>query len=175
LSGLIQAISGVVQFVSGAFTGDWKRAWEGIKNIFWGIVKSLKNMFGDYINSAIDEINKLIDAVNKVTSKVGISIPKVGKIALDYTQKMLPGNEMRYGGTIPQFAAGGIVTEPTLAMIGEGSEAEAILPLSKLDKYAGRKGNTIHINVTGNHIANDYDVERIANTIVKRLRFEGVY
>ena len=33
---------------------------------------------------------------------------------------------------IPKMAAGGIATGPTLAMIGEGSENEAVLPLSKL-------------------------------------------
>ncbi|MFE0270806.1 phage tail tape measure protein [Streptomyces sp. NPDC058992] len=34
---------------------------------------------------------------------------------------------------IPYLAEGGITTGPTLAMIGEGSEDEAVLPLSKLD------------------------------------------
>jgi hypothetical protein len=33
---------------------------------------------------------------------------------------------------IPKMAAGGIATGPTLAMIGEGNESEAVLPLSKL-------------------------------------------
>ena len=34
--------------------------------------------------------------------------------------------------TIPALAAGGIATAPTLAMIGEGGEPEAVMPLSKL-------------------------------------------
>jgi hypothetical protein len=34
--------------------------------------------------------------------------------------------------SVPQLAEGGIATRPTLAMIGEGGEDEAILPLSKL-------------------------------------------
>ena len=33
---------------------------------------------------------------------------------------------------IPKMAAGGVATGPTLAMIGEGSESEAVLPLSNL-------------------------------------------
>jgi hypothetical protein len=36
------------------------------------------------------------------------------------------------GGFIPGFAAGGIVTRPTLAMVGEGGEPEAIIPFSKM-------------------------------------------
>lgn len=33
---------------------------------------------------------------------------------------------------IPMLATGGIATAPTLAMVGEGGEPEAVLPLSKL-------------------------------------------
>jgi hypothetical protein len=37
------------------------------------------------------------------------------------------------GGGIPGMASGGIVTGPTLAMVGEGRESEAVMPLSKLE------------------------------------------
>jgi hypothetical protein len=52
---------------------------------------------------------------------------------------------------IPMLAQGGIVTGPTLAMIAEGNEPEAIIPLSKLGSmgFGGGGGNTITINVNG--------------------------
>lgn len=34
--------------------------------------------------------------------------------------------------TIPALASGGVVTKPTMALIGEGNESEAVMPLSKL-------------------------------------------
>ena len=40
-------------------------------------------------------------------------------------------------GKIFGFANGGIVSKPTFAMVGEGGESEAIMPLSKLDKALG--------------------------------------
>lgn len=56
---------------------------------------------------------------------------------------------------IPMLAEGGVATGPTLAMIGEGAESEAVLPLSKLDSllssaassgYAGGGGGgDIHV------------------------------
>jgi len=51
---------------------------------------------------------------------------------------------------IPELAQGGIVTGPTLAMIGEGNEPEAIIPLSKLASmgFGGGEGPTINITVT---------------------------
>lgn len=35
------------------------------------------------------------------------------------------------------MATGGIVTAPTLSLIGEGRESEAVLPLSKLEQLLG--------------------------------------
>jgi hypothetical protein len=49
---------------------------------------------------------------------------------------------------IPMLAAGGIVTSPTLAMIGERGP-EAVIPLSGPNAGGGMGGNTININVNG--------------------------
>ena len=38
---------------------------------------------------------------------------------------------------IPMLAEGGIVTGPTLAMIGEGSQSEAVIPLDRLHEFGG--------------------------------------
>lgn len=43
------------------------------------------------------------------------------------------------------FANGGIVTKPTLAMIGEGGESEAVIPLSRLGEMGG--GTNVQVNV----------------------------
>ena len=51
----------------------------------------------------------------------------------------------RGGGGIVRLAEGGIVTRPTFAMIGEGGEAEAVIPLSKL----GRMGGDVNITIQG--------------------------
>jgi hypothetical protein len=49
---------------------------------------------------------------------------------------------------IPMLAQGGIVTGPTLAMIGEGREAEAVVPLSRLPELAGREAATVVVEIT---------------------------
>lgn len=45
LSGLIETITGVIDFVLGVFTGDWDRAWKGVKNILEGIWKLIVAVF----------------------------------------------------------------------------------------------------------------------------------
>ena len=52
------------------------------------------------------------------------------------------------GGDIPALAEGGIVTGPTLALIGEGRESEAVIPLSKLNTMM-QGGGGQNVVVTG--------------------------
>jgi hypothetical protein len=76
----------------------------------------------------------------------------IGK--LSFTMPDIPGVPGR-GKTfsMPQIeylAEGGIVTSPTLAMIGEGRGPEAVIPLSKLGSmgFGGGGGANITVNVT---------------------------
>jgi hypothetical protein len=48
-------------------------------------------------------------------------------------------------GDIPLLAAGGIVTAPTLAMIGEGNGPEAVIPLNQMGNYSGGGGMNITV------------------------------
>lgn len=92
-----------------------------IQSIFSGIWDGLVSGFKGVINFFISGINALIGGANKLLSvKIPDWIPGGGKTV----GIQLP--------TIPMLAKGGIATKPTLAMVGEGRENEAILPLSKL-------------------------------------------
>jgi hypothetical protein len=50
---------------------------------------------------------------------------------------------------IPMLANGGIVTGPTLAMIGEGRGPEAVIPLDRMGEFGMGGGTTVNINVNG--------------------------
>jgi hypothetical protein len=50
---------------------------------------------------------------------------------------------------IPMLAEGGIVTGPTLAMIGEGRGPEAVIPLDRMGEFGMGGGTNVTINVTG--------------------------
>ena len=84
------------------------------------------------INSMIGMINSLIDAINGLLSfKVPDWVPGVGGKSMSVE---IP--------KVPQLAEGGVATGPTLAMVGEGREPEAILPLSRLPEVGGGRGPT---------------------------------
>ncbi len=45
LSGILTILTGVIKFVTGVFTGNWKQAWNGVKDIVKGIGKAIGSIF----------------------------------------------------------------------------------------------------------------------------------
>lgn len=122
IENVITILTNLIEFITNVFSGNWSAAWQNVVNIIFGSV------FGMIVNLAKVSINAVISAINWVISKINsISVtipdwvPGVGGTTLGFN---IP--------TIPALAAGGVATAPTLAMIGEGGEPEAVMPLSKL-------------------------------------------
>lgn len=65
----MEVFNGLINFLLGVFTGDWERAWEGIKGIFKGIIDAIPNIFKTALNAMIDKINGFLNGLN------GIKIP----------------------------------------------------------------------------------------------------
>ena len=68
--------NGIISFISGVFSGNWRQAWEGIKQIFSNIVSGFANIFKSPINWIIDGINTFISGLNKI--KIPDWVPVVG-------------------------------------------------------------------------------------------------
>ncbi len=69
--------------------------------------------------------------------------------------KKLPGQIKDFADDIWPFADGGIVTKPTLGLIGEAGEAEAVIPLSRLENMMNKgEQQTIIVELDGQQIAN---------------------
>lgn len=68
--------NGIITFVTGIFTGNWKKAWQGVKDIFSNIISGIGNIFKAPINFIIDAINGFIKGLNKI--KIPDWVPAVG-------------------------------------------------------------------------------------------------
>jgi len=68
---------------------------------------------------------------------------------------------------IPMLANGGIVTSPTLAMIGEGRGPEAVIPLDRMGEFGMGGGTTVNINVNGG------DPQSVVNALRTYMRQNG--
>lgn len=117
ISNVVMSIQGVfnglIQFITGVFTGNWSQAWEGVKQIFGNAFDALVELCKIPINAVIGVINGAIRGINSIVGG-GVTIPD-----------WLPGG----GGTfslhlneIPMLAKGGFTDGVSIA--GEaGTEA----------------------------------------------------
>ena len=140
-SGLYGFFSGVWSTIVGLFSGVGTTVGNAIGGTFKGVVNSVIGGAVRIINGFIGTINGAVGAINKLP---GVNIGKIGTLG------------------VPQLANGGIVTSPTLAMIGEGRESEAVIPLSKLDKMIngeGKSGTTTY-NIVMNGVNDPADFTR---------------
>lgn len=127
--------------------------WTAIRNTVLNVYRSITGWFGslpDNLRKATSSIGNILFnpfkwAFNAIARMWNRTVGSIGFTAPDW----VPG----FGGKgwsipdIPTLAQGGIVTKPTLAMIGEGGESEAVIPLSKLDKLGSTTNFNAPINI----------------------------
>lgn len=144
--------SNLTSWIGSAFFGTWGEAWSKVSAKFGEIFGGLGGLIKAPLNGVIGMVNGALSKLNALN----IELPA-----------MLGGGTIGFNiPEIPMLAEGGVVSSPTLAMIGEGSEPEAVMPLSTLPAISGAANNQPSvfnyspvINVTGS--ADTYsDVKR---------------
>ncbi|MFS1519677.1 hypothetical protein V1503_24945 [Bacillus sp. SCS-151] len=137
IKGLETTFEGLMTFITGVFTGDWEKAWEGVKGIFKGIFESLYGFVKTPLNLIIDAINTVIGALNSISIDIPDWVPKYGGQTFGIS---IP--------KIPKLARGGIVDTKTNMgnyIAGEAGK-EMIVPLentSFVDKIASALGTAV--------------------------------
>lgn len=108
------------------------------------VVNQVARNFEFMANAFITMVNVVIKGINLI--KPGKDIGTLGQVSLG----RLGGGDSAAGGANPAgldykaMATGGIITRPTMALMGEAGP-EAVIPLSKM----GSMGNNITVNVNG--------------------------
>lgn len=137
VNSILKAFGGLIDFITGVFSGDWKKAWQGIHDFFKGIWDGIGAVFKFIVNAIIDGINSLwtgiYNFVSGVIDAIGGIAGAIGSIIGQDWSFSMPENPP----LIPRLATGGLVKAPTLAVVGDNAGAnsgnpEVIAPLSKL-------------------------------------------
>jgi hypothetical protein len=111
---------------------------EGVSNIFQSLAQgenigqSILNVFKNLTLQLAQMVIKAL-VFKAIMSALGMG--KVVGTTSELTGGLLGGLGKLLGFT--PMAEGGIVSKPTFAMVGEGGESEAVMPLSKLDSILG--------------------------------------
>ena len=167
-----QILDGIIQFVKGVFTGDWKMAWEGVKKIFgaiwdwikntlktvlqiaWNTVKGIASRVGETISNVFKAIvNGVLSAIERVLNSPIRAVNRlIGVI------NVVPGINLSTLPTfnLPRLKVGGIINMPNKgtmlgSAIGGESGREGVIPLTDQQAMAelGREiGRHVLVNLT---------------------------
>ena len=126
IKGLFKTLRGIIDFIVGVFTRDWKKAWNGIKTAFSGIWESLETVMKNPINGIIGMINKLVsgvaDGINLVIRSINSLdfdipdwVPQIGGEHVGFNLKEITPPK------IPYLASGAVIppNAPFMAMLGD--------------------------------------------------------
>lgn len=124
MEALKKIFTGLTQFISGVFTGDWDKAWEGVKNIFKGTWSSIASFLEAAVNLIIDGVNGLIRMLNKVSFSLPDWVPAIGGKSFGFN--IQPLDKV----SIPRLAQGAVIppNREFLAVLGDqksGTNVEA--------------------------------------------------
>jgi len=130
-----------------AFAAVFKSIWNGIGEFFKGVINTYIASFEGFFNFIISGINALIRALNSIKITVPSWVPLIGGKSWSIGIPTIKPIQ------IPRLAEGGIVMpQPggVLANIAEAGQAEAVIPLDRLDRYTSGNGQVVYnINVNG--------------------------
>lgn len=178
--GIVMAVPQILGALLNAFKNLVGNLWNGITSMFGEFAHNFGNFIGgifrnaingvltfieNFINGPIDIINGFIGAINDAFGFIGVNLGRIDRIRL------------------PRLAMGGIVTNTTIAMIGESGD-EAVLPLDNNTEWAGTLAALITdemdeqdelenrpINVTlNNNINNRLDAQEIGQVMMQSIR-----
>ena len=141
---------GITKFISGVFTGDWKKAWEGVKQIFKGVFNALAgiakaplNLIIGFVNGLLkgitNGINTVIRKINTLHWKVPSWVPVIGGQNWGFNFKTFTPYQVQY------LAKGGVLKQATPVIAGEypgaSNNPEIVTPQNLLTEIIN-KGNS---------------------------------
>jgi phage-related protein len=129
----------------------WKNAWQSIKDFFIDVYNKIKAG----IDFLVDAYNKLINILSTPIKMAGNFLGNVGSAI----------------GNFFKFQEGGIVTRPTIGLLGEAG-AEAVIPLNKLRVAEVGGGGGVTINLYGDFFTDADIARRFGDALAKEIKYQ---
>lgn len=148
ISHVIDILSGLVKFITGVFTGNWKQAWQGVKDVLKGIL----NVIIDIVEGSI---NRIIGALNAISFDIPDFVLGIGGKHIGFNITPV---------SLPRLASGTVVPRQSrefTAILGDNNrETEVVSPLSTMKQamvealqesgyYRQSESGDIVINIDG--------------------------
>ena len=133
IGNILDILSGLLEFVAGVFSGDWKKAWDGIVKAFSGVWEGLVNIVKGVVNAIIWGINSLVDliwsTISAEVNAIGNATGAIGELIGQDWSFSMPSSDALH---IPYLAKGAVLppNKPFMAVVGDqthGTNVEAPL------------------------------------------------
>lgn len=171
IEGMQLTFEGLLTFITGVFTLNWRKAWQGIKDIFKGTFGTLWDIAKVPLNLIINAVNRVIDGLNSLSIDIPDWVPGFGGKTWGIS---IPN--------IPRLATGAItdVNSPFMAVVGDNkTQREVISPLDDLlgmittavsSAVGDNQGSNINLTVK---IGEDTITNKVISNINRQSRISG--
>jgi hypothetical protein len=171
INNVIGYFNGLIDFFTGVFTGNWKKAFEGIREIVSNIFGGLSNIVKAPINFIIQGLNAFIKGINKV--KIPDWVPGVGGKGLHIPE-------------IPMLANGGDIIKAGRVLVGEKGpefldlpQGAKVTPLDKVKENVKEIILNLTLNIENFNNQSDLDIEKLSDDLAfmtkRKLEGGGIY
>jgi phage-related minor tail protein len=82
VAAILKIFSGLLTFLTGVFTGDWEKAWEGVKKIFEGVWDVVLAVFNFVINRITGQFRSQVSQIPGIWSNAWNSLGRIVSNAL---------------------------------------------------------------------------------------------
>lgn len=127
----LDALHGLTEFLAGAFTGDWGRAWNGVKQMLKGAGNGIIGFLNLLLTGLAGAVNGMVRVLNRLKFTAPDWVPEIGGKTFGFQLKTVTAPK------IPYLAKGAVLpaNKPFLAMVGDqrhGTNIEA--PLATIEQ-----------------------------------------
>ncbi|WNF07480.1 phage tail tape measure protein [Brevibacillus borstelensis] len=151
--------------------------WDTIKQAASDLWVTLRNAFARGVNWVIGHLNKMIDAMNKVLQHVGITIPQIPEVALDYSVQQREMEEFRQKRNLDIDGShyNGLDYVPYDGYTARLHKGERVLTSAENEQYTNGGGGGVTIAKLADQIIvrEEADIDRLALSLAREIRAVG--
>lgn len=169
-SGIMGYLGGLIKFVKGVFTGNWRAAWNGVKQIFTSVFSSIRSTASSALNGISSLVSSIASKISGLMSKIRSAASASKSVKAPSVPGKAVGTNNWKGGPVRVHEKGGeILNLPYHTQIIPHDVS------MEMARAAGAKAAGAGSSITIAKIADkiivreDADIDRIATAIVEKL------
>nr|DAG46123.1 MAG TPA: minor tail protein [Caudoviricetes sp.] len=170
----IGIFNGLIEFITGVFTGDWETAWQGVVDIFGSVFHGVASAAESVLGGVRAAVNGIIDAINGISIDVPEWVPIVGGQSWHPSvPHVYTGDSFFAGGpaVINDRYGGEIVNLPHGAQVIPHDQS--LVSAYNAEKRSGTKGApNISINIAHADMSSERSIKDTAKEFAEQLFFE---